>query len=809
MSRNVAATRRAIDYQSGTTAEKQAINTQDAAGGQDWITDYNAATNPGGLTGGFGDTLVGGLTTAGNFVADHPEVVYNPIGAALDSYGIGPNAGLKAVTGGRVSIPGAEGGGPGLSNIIPALSGALGGGAGTGGIASPELAAAIANSRALQNQYNVPVTPHAAPTTSAALMGPVERAQQQAAIQAQQVQAAKIAAYQAAQEVGPIQAGVATAGQSTASQIGSTALAKEQAAIQAQQVQAALAQRQGNISADRVGAAQADRTVLGPTDLAGGTKLAPTSLSDQTVIDALKQNQFREGQTGLISGLNDAIAGKDPSVAAIMLRQATERNAANQYAMAQAASGQNAGIASYNAARNVADLNQQAAGQQALLRAQEIATARGQLGSVLSSGRESDIGLATSQAGLSQQVNLANAGFTNTANMSQAQLDQAIKLANSGFKNTATTTQAQLDQATSALNTTQQNQVATTNANNALDAAKTNVALAQQAALANQSAENTAKLQNAQNALAAATKNAELAQQVAISNQGALNNTSQVNAQLSNATGIANAGNVTQASTATAQNQTSAANTAASLNAAIRQTNATNQSNSSTNQAKLDQEASTTNATNSLTASKSNAELGQQVALANALAANKASETNANNQTGVNTANLNANVQTNAQNITDKQNAAANTLTASGQQVTAAAAKATADAAAAKAANDQANRNQDLLIKGIGAIASGGTSSDRQKKKSIRRADKDIVALLKGIKPYGFKYKDPKAPGAADGKRFGVMAQDLEKSKAGKTLVHDTPHGKMVDVNQAVLAALAGLGNVNKRLETVEKKRAA
>lgn len=729
-----------------------------------------------------------------------------------------------------------------------------------GGIADPSLAAAIQNSRNLQTQYNRPAVQLAAPQASASLIGPVERAQQQAAIQAQQIQAAQIAAYQAAQEVGPIQAGIATAGQSTAAQIQATALAREQAKIQAERVQAALAAKQGDISAERVGAAQADRTVLGPTELAAGTRLAPTALSDQTTIDALKQAEFREGQEGLVSGLQGAIEGKDPSVAAIMLRQATERNQANQFALAQAASGGNVGFAQRQAMINSADINQQSIGQQALLRAQEIATARGQLGSVLSSGRESDIGLATSQAGMTQQVKLANAGFTNTANMTQAQLDQAIKLANAGFKNTATTTQAQLDQATSALNVTQKNQVALANANNALDAAKTNVALAQQVALANQSAENNARLENAKNALAAATRNAELAQQVALANQSAENNTSQVNAQLANATGIANAGNVTQASVATAGNQTSAANTTASLNAAIRQTNATNQSNTNTNQAKLTQEASTSNASNNLTASKSNAELAQQVALANALAANKAAETNANNQTNVSQSNATNRVNTNGQQITANQNAAQNTLTASGQQITAAAAKAQADATAKALATQQANRREDQIIGGVKAITSGinsgsgsgGTTpgatpatdggggattpayntdtpgvstagnqvnpdsgigenddySDRRLKKKIRRADAEISALLGSIKPYGFEYRDPKKLGVEGGKRFGLMAQDLEKSKAGKTLVHDAPQGKKVDTNRAVLAALAALGNVDKRLKSIERKAA-
>lgn len=678
-----------------------------------------------------------------------------------------------------------------------------------------DLATAITNSQNLQNQFNQPINRIAAPTASASLIGPVTQAQRQAAIQA----------------------GVATAGQSTAAQIASTALAQQQAKIQAERVQAALAQQQGNISADQVIAAQAARTVLGPTALAEGTKLAPTALSDQTTIDALKQAEFRQGQEGLVSGLQGAIAGTDPSVAAIMLRQATERNQANQFGMAQAASGGNVGFALRQAMLNSADINQQSIGQQALLRAQEIATARGQLGGVLDQARGTDVGLATSQAQLTQQVKLANAGFTNTANMTQAQLDQAIKLANAGFKNTATTTQAQLDQATAALNTQQMNSVNLANAQNKLEAAKTNVTLAQQVVLANQSAENQAALANAQNALAAATKNAELAQAVVMANQSALNNTSQVNAQLSNATGIANAGNVTQ--------------------------------------------ASVTNANNTTSANTSTATLANQVALANALAANNAATANAKNLTDVSQSNAADAVNTNSQNITQTQNAAANTLTASGQASASASAKASADQAAANAKALADYQKQQLIIqasqalvgsggagglanalKGIGGSGTptipgaapktdsngnpvpdsspgSGTSapgvtvdpstgtpsgpgtettgqpddnsgdpSDRRVKKNIRRADAEISALLGSIKPYGFKYKAPERE-ATRGQRFGVMAQDLEKSKVGKTLVQNTPQGKKVDTSQAVLAALAAVGSMDKRLKNLEKKRAA
>lgn len=647
---------------------------------------------------------------------------------------------------------------------VNVTAGGGGGGGGGGTLDTSALAQAVKDAQALRDQYNVPYTPIASPVAQASLVGPVERAAGGGTITAREVAAANAGSYQAAVGPGAIQAGIATAGMATPAQIASTVLA----------------QRQAEIQAERVAAAQADRTVLGPTALADRTAIAPVTLADQTAIDRGDSDEIRRLQLGSIQGLQGAIDGTDPSVAAIMLRQATDRNAANQFALAASASGQNSGNALRQAQINAAELNQQAIGQQALLRAQEIATARGQMVGALQGTRESDIGLAGQQANLTQQIKLANAGFTNTQNMTQAQLDQAIQLANAGFKNTATTTQAQLDAAQKALNVSQMNAV------------------------------NTA---NADRGLAASTTNAQLAQQVELANAGAQNNTSQVNAQLANATGIANAGNQTQASVATANNQTSANNTSASLAAAIAQSNARNQLDLQTTQAKLAQEASLANAANALSADTTNSTLAQALNVYNAGQANAAATTNANNLTGVSQSNAANQVSTNSQNITGQQNTASNTLRAQeiAAQAAAAAASAQSQAISANAAARNANtsaaaqtwqQNVDTA-KGIYTIA----TSDERAKKNTRAADSDTQDLLRALRAVNFEYKNPSAPGSAPGPQFGILAQDLERSAAGKTLVRETPYGKGVDTSRAVLAALAGLSNINRRLEAVENRK--
>jgi hypothetical protein len=102
-------------------------------------------------------------------------------------------------------------------------------------------------------------------------------------------------------------------------------------------------------------------------------------------------------------------------------------------------------------------------------------------------------------------------------------------------------------------------------------------------------------------------------------------------------------------------------------------------------------------------------------------------------------------------------------------------------------------------------------SDERQKTVKKVNPKKDMKSFLDAVEARSYVYKDPSMPGAAPGKRYGVMAQDLEKSEVGKTLVKDTPNGKMVDTVQgfgAVLAAQAELNERLKRLESTKKKKA-
>ena len=126
--------------------------------------------------------------------------------------------------------------------------------------------------------------------------------------------------------------------------------------------------------------------------------------------DASQQAQFRGQQQSLAQQLSAQSRGEGPSVAGMQLKQATDRNLAQQLAMQAGASGANAAAARRQAANQAGVLGQQAAGQSAMLRLQEQQAAQQQLAGVTAQGRQADIAMATADADRNLRANLANQG---------------------------------------------------------------------------------------------------------------------------------------------------------------------------------------------------------------------------------------------------------------------------------------------------------------------------------------------------------------------------------------------------------------
>jgi hypothetical protein len=92
--------------------------------------------------------------------------------------------------------------------------------------------------------------------------------------------------------------------------------------------------------------------------------------------------------------------------------------------------------------------------------------------------------------------------------------------------------------------------------------------------------------------------------------------------------------------------------------------------------------------------------------------------------------------------------------------------------------------------------------SDENLKTNVEYGSKDIRNMLDKLEPCTYDYKDK----AIDNRKStSVMAQDLEKSKIGKTFVDDTKKGKMIDYSKMLGTVLAAQADLHKRLKKIEK----
>lgn len=125
---------------------------------------------------------------------------------------------------------------------------------------------------------------------------------------------------------------------------------------------------------------------------------------------------------------------------------------------------------------------------------------------------------------------------------------------------------------------------------------------------------------------------------------------------------------------------------------------------------------------------------------------------------------------------------------------------------------DMARRGQQQGLMGsiLGAGAAGGGAalgmamSDERAKKNKAKADKEVDELLSVIDPQVYEYKNEKN---GEGKHMSPMAQDLEKSEIGKSMVQDTPEGKIVDYGKGFGAIMAIQSALDKRLKKIEEAK--
>ena len=105
------------------------------------------------------------------------------------------------------------------------------------------------------------------------------------------------------------------------------------------------------------------------------------------------------------------------------------------------------------------------------------------------------------------------------------------------------------------------------------------------------------------------------------------------------------------------------------------------------------------------------------------------------------------------------------------------------------------------LLEGLGQAGAG---TDAAMGWSPREQD----ATLRSIDPKTFEYRSPhrRVLDLPSGKVYGTMAQDLERTPLGRTMVRDTPMGKMIDNRVATGATLGLIGRLGERLDSLESR---
>lgn len=140
--------------------------------------------------------------------------------------------------------------------------------------------------------------------------------------------------------------------------------------------------------------------------------------------------------------------------------------------------------------------------------------------------------------------------------------------------------------------------------------------------------------------------------------------------------------------------------------------------------------------------------------------------------------------------------------------------KAIADALAAKAQQQTARQQSKAAMAGglagvAGSVGAGLLAKSDENAKEIEPGAPDVDAFMDSLRPIAFEYKGGgKGAGEAPGRNIGVRAQDVEKTPEGRTMVKDTPQGKMLDMAKGFGMILASLASLHEKYEDLEAARA-
>lgn len=111
-------------------------------------------------------------------------------------------------------------------------------------------------------------------------------------------------------------------------------------------------------------------------------------------------------------------------------------------------------------------------------------------------------------------------------------------------------------------------------------------------------------------------------------------------------------------------------------------------------------------------------------------------------------------------------------------------------------------QNKMAWLDTAATVGGAAAKSDERAKTNIKAAAYD----LRDAKGYSYDYKDPGSFGAGAGRFFGPMAQDLEKSEAGRSVVKTGPDGlKIVDTSRLSLVNTAAISEIQRTLDRIAR----
>ena len=111
-------------------------------------------------------------------------------------------------------------------------------------------------------------------------------------------------------------------------------------------------------------------------------------------------------------------------------------------------------------------------------------------------------------------------------------------------------------------------------------------------------------------------------------------------------------------------------------------------------------------------------------------------------------------------------------------------------------------QRQGALIGGVATVGAALASSDERVKENIEPASDSILSAFLNVEPSAFDYREPEKHG--QGRYWGLMAQDLEKTEAGGSVVEEHDGTKMLNLPKLNMLTAAGLGALAKEFYSLK-----